>query len=369
MEYQNIEQLNSDFINGKIVVLPQIINMAGLEYKLLKGSENNFEEMIIKHLKAVIIYSLVKSETNIENFKKVHHHTEDSIVQDNIAFFWGFKNLYLIPMAAKFIYSGRSTSVVNSGIVKEANIENDRIIQHNISIILSGFNDNQQMPAKVDTGAQICSLHAENIKYNPNQNMVTFTFGEKRYTMPTLELQAVKTADNGVENRPVVTFDISVLNSSVDIKNKIVKRVKFNLNDRSSMPDKILLGQNFITAGNFVVVSDNENTIHENLTDDITLPINILLENKSNLDIALLLEIADNISSEGFVNILKLHLPESERNKLQINKKYKFKVRNNILVIMDGAEEIINLSLKSDKLSRDYAWQSSKKDINPFIWR
>lgn len=375
MVYESIEQLNKDFIEGNLVSLPDTLSISNIHYRFLKSSENNFSETLQKKLKSIILYSLIKNESNIENFKKLHHHTEDSIIQDNIAFLWGFKNLFLIPIAVKFISSGRSSTIVSSGIVKneninEANIPNDRLIGHNLSIIITGFNNHDQIPAKVDTGAQICSLHAENIQIKSNQNMVSFTFGDKKYTMPTHEFQSVQTADNGVENRPVVTFDIIIPNNDVNIKNRIIKKIKFNLNDRSNMPDKILLGQNFIKAGDFVVVSDNEiNNVTETILNNDNFQNINLAEDNSFLNLSLLLEISDNISSQEFLKILKLHLPEIEKNKLEQNKKYNFIVKNNTLIILDNNNEIIKLQLKSDKLTRDYAWQSSRKDINPFVWK
>lgn len=258
MNYNSIEQLEHDFTQGKIQSLPEEISISGVMYKLLKSSQYALSDMINKTLKGIVLYNLVKSPENVELYKKLHHTVEDSKMQDRIALIWTFNKMNLYPLAARFISSARSEPMLSAGIVHEANISNERMIGHNTSIILSGFNNGDQIPAKVDTGAHISSLHATNIEHKPGQNMVSFIFGNKRYTMPAVEVQAIQTADNGVENRPVVVFDVIVPMGDVNTKNKIVKKVKFNLNDRSSMPDKILLGQNFIKGGDFVVVSDEE---------------------------------------------------------------------------------------------------------------
>jgi len=258
MEYQTIEQLQKDFTEGRIQVLPEEISIGGIIFKLSKSSEYPLSDMVNKNLKGIVLYSLVKNPTNLALFNKAHSSVENSLYQDRVAFIWAFGRLRMHPVATKFISAARSEPMLQSGIVREENIANDRIIGQHVNIILSGFNNGEQLSAKVDTGAQICSLHAQQIEFKHGKNMVSFVFGNKRYTMPALELQAVQTADAGVENRPVVVFDVIVPNHDVNVKNKIVKKIKFNLNDRSNMPDKILLGQNFIHGGDFVVVSDHE---------------------------------------------------------------------------------------------------------------
>jgi hypothetical protein len=58
--------------------------------------------------------------------------------------------------------------------------------------------------------------------------------------------QEVHSADGGGQERPMVTFDIEV--NGVPIRN-----VSFNLNDRENMDTPVLLGQNVLKAGKFVV--------------------------------------------------------------------------------------------------------------------
>lgn len=98
--------------------------------------------------------------------------------------------------------------------------------------------------AKVDTGAGQCCLHAENIK--ATGETVTFTFGGKRITMNQSDSVDIHTADNGADKRPVVKLN-------VDCEGGSFKDVEFNLNDRSDMPHKVLLGMNFLKQGQFLV--------------------------------------------------------------------------------------------------------------------
>jgi len=102
---------------------------------------------------------------------------------------------------------------------------------------------------KVDTGATICSLHADNYTVNKDTNMITFKcphISENNITLPLVDRQATKTADNGTEYRPVIEM-------SVKIDDVVMNNVKFNLNDRSNMDCPVLIGQNLIKAGKFLI--------------------------------------------------------------------------------------------------------------------
>ena len=58
--------------------------------------------------------------------------------------------------------------------------------------------------------------------------------------------QPVKTSDGKTNNRPVIKM-------TMKIKNKLLKDILVNLNDRSKMDDPMLIGQNALEAGNFLV--------------------------------------------------------------------------------------------------------------------
>lgn len=106
----------------------------------------------------------------------------------------------------------------------------------------------QFVRGKVDTGATICSLHCEGHKIDEASNQITFkcsTLSPNSITMPLSDRQAVKNAD-GTEYRPVVEL-------SVKVDDVVVEKVKFNLNDRSSMDCPVLIGQNLIKAGKFLI--------------------------------------------------------------------------------------------------------------------
>ena len=142
--------------------------------------------------------------------------------------------------------------------LNELAVSDERIIGREIPIILSGFNNDEVIKAKVDTGATMCSIDAQDIDIKKGHGVVSFTYGKHRVTMPVLDNQAVSSADGGTVFRPVVEFNVILPSSKADQKERLLKKIAFNLNDRSDMPDKVLLGMNFINAGDFVVVANNE---------------------------------------------------------------------------------------------------------------
>lgn len=108
---------------------------------------------------------------------------------------------------------------------------------------------NRSTEGKVDTGATTSSLHATNITINRERQSVTFrceVLSDNLVTLPLEGVQEVHSADHGGENRPVVKLDVSIDGTPI-------KAVLFNLNDRSNMDTKLLIGQNILKAGNFTI--------------------------------------------------------------------------------------------------------------------
>lgn len=143
----------------------------------------------------------------------------------------------------------------------------DNTIGYNVEIVLKGFNGNSPVKAKVDSGADLCSLHANNL--NVSGNSVAFDFGDKHIQMPMSGYQSVKSSDGGIEQRPVVRFNVEVPKDGTD-KDVVINNLEFTLNDRSMMKDRILLGKNFIEGGKFVLVSDAANPkdiVETNISD------------------------------------------------------------------------------------------------------
>lgn len=122
------------------------------------------------------------------------------------------------------------------------------IIGNNVHVVFTSLN-NKPITGKVDTGATTSSLHAENIQVDKNSNRVSFVCTELSNSVITMELdgsQEVVSADAGGKTRPVIKLD-------VEIEGVPLQSMSFNLNDRSEMNSPLLIGQNVLKAGNFVI--------------------------------------------------------------------------------------------------------------------
>lgn len=151
-------------------------------------------------------------------------------------------------------------------------------------------NANVTADGKVDTGATTSSIHATNILTNNGQ--VTFNCPVLSDNVITVNLdgaQDVHSADGGKQSRPVVNFDI-------EINGIQIPGAAFNLNDRSNMDAMILVGQNILQAGNFVVdVSQDKDISTEsvnilcNFDDNVVAAVKTLVEHKLSFEDFLLL--------------------------------------------------------------------------------
>ena len=115
-------------------------------------------------------------------------------------------------------------------------------------IVFHEFGD-KAIEGKIDTGATTSSLHASDIKVDQGRKKVSFRSDVLSPHIIILDLdgvQEVHSADAGGVSRPTVTFDIS-------IDGKHLNQVSFNLNDRENMDTRVLIGQNALKAGGFMI--------------------------------------------------------------------------------------------------------------------
>ncbi|WP_299686581.1 RimK/LysX family protein [uncultured Vibrio sp.] len=113
-----------------------------------------------------------------------------------------------------------------------------------------------KFPAKLDTGADVSSMNAVNIKRfeKDGQDMVNFTYqnnqgAKQEFTKPVVDVMRIKAKKGEKVNiRPVVEMNIKL--------GALEKRVRVNLQDRSRFDYSMILGKNFLKYG--AIVSSDE---------------------------------------------------------------------------------------------------------------
>lgn len=124
----------------------------------------------------------------------------------------------------------------------------------------------QSLHGKVDTGATMSCIDAQDIKMDPSGRTVSFVSKSlsprHRITMDLKSQQDIASADGGVKRRPVIALDVV-------INGKKIHDALFNLNDRSDMDAPLLIGQNVLQQGDFMVnPKDNSDATPEEQKDN-----------------------------------------------------------------------------------------------------
>lgn len=126
-------------------------------------------------------------------------------------------------------------------------IRPDQLIGDYVEVRITSINNSNPVKGKVDTGANISSLHADEWKIvGDSVEFTSNVLSPNVIRMPVTNQNAVKTADGGIEYRPVVVLNVV-------INGKALNGVEFNLNNRSHMDDPVLIGQNALQKGKFFI--------------------------------------------------------------------------------------------------------------------
>jgi ribosomal protein S6--L-glutamate ligase len=164
------------------------------------------------------------------------------------------------------------------------------------------------LTAKVDTGATTSSVHAEDWKISDDRVLFRSSVFGGTLTVPLVGTHDVHTSDGGVERRPIIAMDIKV-------NGQVIKSVHFNLNDRANMDYPVLLGQNALQQGQFVVDPsegvdwDYLNKLFENDTFQ-DFPLTISADYDKVKDAIITLETND-VSLKDMIRFIRTHALES----------------------------------------------------------
>lgn len=239
-EFQSLEQVQVTFTSGKFP-FGQNVTVGGVEYHLRGSSKFTFEDMVVKGYKGIIVYSCG------------HQHRQEAVqagLDEWLLFIWAFDSRQILqPVTVRATTSHRGAPVIDSGHgITEARAEgrDDNIIGDKVAVRFTSLPGSQALKGKVDTGAEICSLHAD--KWSIKGGKIQFispALSPNIITMNLYDHQAVKSA-NGVQYRPVIELNIR-------INDRLINGVLFNLADRSHMEFPVLIGQNALEKGKFLI--------------------------------------------------------------------------------------------------------------------
>lgn len=237
-QFPTLQDLKTDFVNGDFELSDEV-QIDDNIYRPSTSTKHSFVNMVSAGHKGVVVYE-----------------SDDA---GWLMFLWGAHKNSLIP------YDVRSTT---KPIVETQNIE-DRIIPDRVEVHFLNLPISGSVIAKVDTGAEMCSLHAEKVQINRGEGTVSFVspqLSRSTLTVPLVDQQAIKTSGGQTTYR-------AVIKAAIKIKGKVLKDITINLNDRSEMDDPMLVGQNALQDGKFIIDPSIIKDAHELLSNEFLMEL------------------------------------------------------------------------------------------------
>jgi hypothetical protein len=108
--------------------------------------------------------------------------------------------------------------------------------------------------AKIDTGAETSSLHAEKLKISDKDGSMIARFRFKKHFVetPVIEFRSIKSSNGTSSLRPVVELELEIAGERF--------KTQFSLADRSEMRFPVLLGRETL-AGRFLVDASDKQVL------------------------------------------------------------------------------------------------------------
>lgn len=240
MEYENLDNIKAAFGHGEFK-FPTEILVANIKFKLSETSKYDMRNILFDQYKPMVVYITAHKQQ-----------ASEAGLNTALVFLWGMQsNHHMVPYDVRTYSRAR----LEGRIIKEeeginsdkVSISKERIVGDCVDVIITSLPNSTPMKGKVDTGADVSSIHAENWKVDNGQ--VTFEcpeLSENRITLPVIEKQAIKSSNGDIEYRPVITLNIR-------INDQQLTNIMFNLNDRGTMNYPMLVGQNILEAGKFMI--------------------------------------------------------------------------------------------------------------------
>jgi len=239
VEFRNLEELKQTFITGKFM-FPNVIYVSGVKYTSNASTSYDIKDLLRKNYKMIWTYTTPNKEGAREND-----------LNAVIAFLWGFtpNKKVMVPYDVRLTTKARSNAPITetSPDGEQVSIAKEKIVGDVVDVIITNLPGTRPMRGKIDTGADVSSLHIESFEIKNNHvSFHTPELSDNKITTPVIEKQAVRLSNGDVEYRPVIELNIK-------INNIYLTKCMFNLNDRGAMKYPMLIGQNVLEAGGFMV--------------------------------------------------------------------------------------------------------------------
>lgn len=245
MKFENLEQLTAAFTQGTLKFDDELV-IADILYHIRGSSTESFGHLVRNNDKAAVIYTCGDA------------HKAEAVskgMDQWLVFVWAFDGkLRLVPSGIKPLTRARASAIMSPNIHEAADQNN--VIGDTVTVHFTSIPDTHRLKGKVDTGAEISSLHVDKWEIKGNRvSFVSSKLSPNVITLPLHDQQAVKSV-HGVQYRPVIEVNVR-------INDRNMQGVLFNLTDRSSMDFPILIGQNVLEKGRFLI----DPSIRENQED------------------------------------------------------------------------------------------------------
>lgn len=221
--------LQSDWVSGNFEY-PKEFSISGVTFRRHPAPMRTIEDVIVRHKKAYVVY-------------QASHTHKDELLQNNlnemIIFSWvADEDDSIRPDEIRTIVPSHSPTEMRESVERIGDVGILKLFFPSGTAAIKG---------KIDTGAEISSLHGENIEIRGDTvRFMNSHISKNVISIPIIQKQAVSSADGGVQYRPVIELDI-------ELNGKPIKKVMFNINDRSHMDYPVLIGQNILEKTNFLI--------------------------------------------------------------------------------------------------------------------
>ena len=266
--FESIGEMNNLFVQRKLRELPENIIVAGVPYFLRDSASIIYPipQMLNKNHKAFVVYSVTHAGKEMEHYQTLR---DEGALDEWIILIWQITpGLMIIPARVVATTEARAKPDMQTATGELARHRpfgvqrtpwprdvapepvGEAVEQHVISdqVDVKFKRFDKTIKAKTDTGANMSSLHVDRWTLLPGKNKVEFDsrlLSDNTLTVDCVDQVVVKTSE-GTEYRPVIALDI-------EVDGKEISKAQFNLNDRSHMQDPILIGQNILEKGRFLV--------------------------------------------------------------------------------------------------------------------